>query len=325
MKKKCTNVVKDEDGTKKVCGFEYESGDAYCSDCGAPLKTNTKPPIESGMKKKKKKCTHIVTDEDGKKKVCGFEYESGDAYCSNCGAPLKTSTKPPIWLVLLIAALIVGGSIYMGVRTATNPDKVEIIAKSSDPTQGTVIGGGYYTKDTIITLTPQAVNGFRFIKWDDGDTTNPRKVKTVEKHEYVAIFKKVESPIDFYTGTYNPIGPINPKEPGNSTPPLSIQQVFDNLCIEFDRRMRDSLSFENAYPLITGDYELLIEILQMLDENPWLHAEPSSHYIESFKKRAGEEAIERINYAIFVLEIPHADSLKFTLQRNEIEKMMNSL
>lgn len=268
---------------------------------------------------------------------CGYENLEDAKVCANCGKPLDphesspdgnyAPRKPRKWPIILAAFLIASIGAYFGFRNKLVPDKIEIIAKPSDPAMGTVIGGGNYIKDTIITLTPKAEPGYIFDSWDDGNKEYPREVKTVEKHEYVAIFKKVES-IDLGTGTTNPTGPIKPVEGGNSTTSLSIQQEFDELRGRFDLRMKDSLTYENALALITGDYEALNEILRMLDTYPNQIADSRNNYIEPFQTRA-DEAIKKINDAVFstLLTSSQRDEMysKYIPQKNEIEKMRNSL
>ena len=261
----------------------------------------------------KKKCKNIV-DRNGKKEICGYRNRRKAKRCAMCGAELPNTNNIPILLGLLIAALFFVIAITISLRNRNNTDfnKVEITVKPSVDTMGTVLGGGIYIKDTVIELVPCPSDGFVFDMWDDGNRDNPRWVKTVEEHKYVAIFKKVE----LVSGTTNPVSP------------LSCQQEFDELCGRFELRMKDELTYENALVLITGDYEVLEEILQMLDNCPNLTADTRNHYIERFQTRA-DDAIKKINKAVFSTELKPSqrDELysKYIPQKNEIEKMRNSL
>lgn len=251
--------------------------------------------------------------------VCGASNPKGRKYCKECGEELPSGKSPETWVILLIAMLIVGGSIYLGIRTAINSNEVEIIVTPSVDTMGTVLGGGVYVKDTIVKLVPCPSDGFDFDLWDDGNRDNPRWVKTVEDHKYVAIFKKVE-----------PTNPTDTMKNGKDVPvPLSsIQQEFDELCGRFDLRMKDELTYENALVLITGDYEVLSEILLMLSNSPNLIAQSENYYIERFQTRA-DEAIKKINDAVFStsLDSYQREELysKYIPQKSKIEQIRNSL
>lgn len=102
-----------------------------------------------------------------------------------------------------------------------------------------------------------------------------------------------------------------------------IQQQYDALVDNYEKRMEQPIFFENAYELLVDDSIMLMQIIQMLDENPNLKVD-TTDYSKQFENRAGE-VIENINYAIFNLGLPHDDSLKYTKQKDKIEKMINSL
>ena len=99
----------------------------------------------------------------------------------------------------------------------------------------------------------------------------------------------------------------------------SIQRRFDDLVNEYNNRMEQELKFEYAYELLVDDSIMLVQIIQMLDENPNLKED--ADYREQFKNRAGE-AIDNIRYAVYVLELPHDDSVEYCKQINRIEQMM---
>lgn len=55
---------------------------------------------------------------------------------------------------------------------------------------GTVTGGGLYDSGTQIEVKATANSGYKFIRWSDGVTTNPRSVTVVANITYTAIFAK---------------------------------------------------------------------------------------------------------------------------------------
>lgn len=68
---------------------------------------------------------------------------------------------------------------------------VVVSVQSSNPSLGTVIGGGTYEKYTPITLTAIPNQGCRFVKWTDGNTDNPRVIIPESDCTYIAEFEEV--------------------------------------------------------------------------------------------------------------------------------------
>ena len=101
---------------------------------------------------------------------------------------------------------------------------------------------------------------------------------------------------------------------------LLLQQHYDALVDKYKKRINQELKFEDAYELLVDDSIMLMQIIQMLDENPNLKVD-TTYYSKQFENRAGR-ALENINYAIFVLGLSHDDSLKYTKQKKDIERMI---
>lgn len=53
---------------------------------------------------------------------------------------------------------------------------------------GSVTGGGEYLSGTEITLRAVPATGYRFVRWNDGNTDNPRTVTVTEDATYTAVF-----------------------------------------------------------------------------------------------------------------------------------------
>ena len=52
-----------------------------------------------------------------------------------------------------------------------------------------VAGGGTYDKGTVITISAIPANGYRFVKWNDGYTTNPRDITVEFSTTFIAMFE----------------------------------------------------------------------------------------------------------------------------------------
>ena len=57
-------------------------------------------------------------------------------------------------------------------------------------TNGTVTGGGTYNYNSTAKLTATPNEGYKFVKWSDGNTSNPRTVTVTANATYTAVFEK---------------------------------------------------------------------------------------------------------------------------------------
>lgn len=67
-------------------------------------------------------------------------------------------------------------------------NKYTITVLSSDEVMGVVAGTGSYNYNQEISIRATAQTGYHFIKWHDGDETNPRAITVVGNAEYTAMF-----------------------------------------------------------------------------------------------------------------------------------------
>jgi hypothetical protein len=62
---------------------------------------------------------------------------------------------------------------------------------SGNPSMGTVTGTGYYAENSTATISATANPGYKFVKWDDDDTQNPRTITVTQDTTYTAIFEAI--------------------------------------------------------------------------------------------------------------------------------------
>ena len=60
---------------------------------------------------------------------------------------------------------------------------------SADPTMGSVSGGGQALRGGIVTISATPNEGYRFLRWNDGNTENPRAVTVMGNITYTAYFE----------------------------------------------------------------------------------------------------------------------------------------
>ena len=65
-----------------------------------------------------------------------------------------------------------------------------ITVTSDNEAWGSVTGGGTYAKGLTISISAVAKSGYKFVKWDDGNTENPRTITVESDATYTAIFEK---------------------------------------------------------------------------------------------------------------------------------------
>lgn len=90
-------------------------------------------------------------------------------------------------LSLILMALVAGAMMF----TSCGKEEYTITANANDATMGTVTGGGKYAVNTEVTLTATANAGYEFVKWNDGNTSNPRTIVVTEDATYTAEFQRV--------------------------------------------------------------------------------------------------------------------------------------
>lgn len=87
--------------------------------------------------------------------------------------------------------------------TATFEKKTYTISTNVSPSgAGTVTGGGTYEHGSTATLTATPAGGYKFVKWSDGNTDNPRNitVTVTTAGTYTATFENAYIPV--YVKTY---------------------------------------------------------------------------------------------------------------------------
>lgn len=102
-----------------------------------------------------------------------------------------------------------------------------------------------------------------------------------------------------------------------------LQQQFDEVVGKYNNRMQQKLTYYNAYELITEDYALLKQILQMLNNTHDLKADPRNDYKEKFQKRADTAMlrISKIIYGTYDNVFTPLEVSIYKVQKDSIESM----
>jgi hypothetical protein len=72
---------------------------------------------------------------------------------------------------------------------------------ANDNARGTVTGSDIYPKDSMVTITATANTGYRFIRWSDGISENPRIITVTSDTNIIAEFEVMTAIVDIETST----------------------------------------------------------------------------------------------------------------------------
>jgi hypothetical protein len=72
---------------------------------------------------------------------------------------------------------------------ALSTEKIYLVSvDANNPNMGIVTGSGNYAENTAVTLTATANPGYRFLRWNDDTTSNPRMITITQDTAFTAIF-----------------------------------------------------------------------------------------------------------------------------------------
>lgn len=89
-------------------------------------------------------------------------------------------------LSVLCMALLAGGMIFTSCSK-----NFTITVNSNNADWGTVTGGGEYADQATVVLTATPNEGYMFVKWQDGNTENPRTITVTADATYTAEFAAI--------------------------------------------------------------------------------------------------------------------------------------
>ncbi len=84
---------------------------------------------------------------------------------------------------------VTGSAAYTAYFEADLPAQYTIIVTSANTAMGTVSGGGTYYDGTTINISAIPNSGYRFVRWNDNNTDNPRTVTVTADMSFTAYFE----------------------------------------------------------------------------------------------------------------------------------------
>lgn len=145
-------------------------------------------------------------------------------------------------------------AIYKAIFAEYSPtQKYTITVQANDPTMGSVSGGGQFEYGQNISISATANVGYRFVKWNDNDTSNPRTIEVTGNATYTAMFEQI--PLEQYTittvATPSGSGIVN----GGGTYPVGqsvLLSAIPNSDYEFDYWDNDPEDINNPKTIIVN-------------------------------------------------------------------------
>ncbi|MBR5983989.1 MAG: PKD domain-containing protein, partial [Bacteroidales bacterium] len=128
-----------------------------------------------------------------------------------------------------------------------------ITAVPNNNAYGTVTGGGTYDNGTEITILASPYDGYRFVRWNDGVTDNPRSITVTGDATYTAYFEP------FYTitasagmgGSINPNGYVEVSEGESRSFTITANDGYRIVSVTVDGNESFSLLQNTVYILNT--------------------------------------------------------------------------
>ena len=109
------------------------------------------------------------------------------------------------------------------------PNLYKIVATAKDASMGSVSAPDSAAFNSTITLTAKAASGYNFVKWSDGNTSNPRNVTVNGEMKFEAIFEKATAVEESAASSVNIYAYQNVIVVENAEAQISIYNAMGNL------------------------------------------------------------------------------------------------
>ena len=129
--------------------------------------------------------------------------------------------------------------------TAVWIEGYEVTVLPSNEIRGTVSGGGIYVKNSVATLRANAKSGYRFLKWDDGNTNNPRQLAVTKSNTYVAKFIPDRDYLELSLIFGEGCSSYNPSIISGSSWDGSLVRFIPNTTLEIKARPKSGYQFSS--------------------------------------------------------------------------------
>ena len=85
---------------------------------------------------------------------------------------------------------VTANATYTATFEAIAPTQYTITVMSNNDAWGTVSGGGIYNEGTEVNIVATPADGYRFVRWNDGNTQNPLSITVTSNATYIATFEE---------------------------------------------------------------------------------------------------------------------------------------
>ena len=88
---------------------------------------------------------------------------------------------------------VTGDATYTAIFNASGGTTYTVTVSSNNPLLGTVSGSGTYPQGAVISISAEPGMNARFVRWDDGNTDNPRTITVTGDVTYTAKFEALQN------------------------------------------------------------------------------------------------------------------------------------
>ena len=174
---------------------------------------------------------------------------------------------------------VTGNKTYTATFEAIPPTLYTITVGSNNSNWGTVSGSGTYNSGDTIILTATPASGYRFVRWQDNNTQNPRTVTVTANATYTAYFEA--------NGAPSP-NPVDTNTCIINTFPYSMDFNGNIACWSIIDNNQDGITW-HVYQQVGYNNSLCIGVQYQANADDWLYSPyivtPGS-YTVSWKARA---------------------------------------
>jgi hypothetical protein len=113
---------------------------------------------------------------------------------------------------------VTGNATYTAYFEANAPTQYTITVYSANQSMGSASGGGTYNQGTSVTISATPNSGYRFVRWQDNNITNPRTITVTGNATYTAYFESIGgNPSNQYTISVQSFDPTMGSVSGSGT------------------------------------------------------------------------------------------------------------
>lgn len=171
----------------RLTGEAVLSSDSFESLRSADIPGIAKAKFTAAVADSEANANTILTNYGVKDGLAGIDFTASAIDLSRDDVIVNISYKLKMQFPILGASEI---SVTKSAKAKTFGEVLfKITAEPEDPAMGSTGGSGNYQHGTTVQISATPNYGYKFVRWNDGNTENPRTVSVTEAKKYIAVFE----------------------------------------------------------------------------------------------------------------------------------------